>query len=333
MKSRIGFYFLCCLLGTVVGMTSCVEDNTTVIEKPQVTPTPDPTPDDPKTDETTPELPEIPQISYSEIISGAHKITGQDQIWHVGVQIDMYKPLNGNKVTAKDLTLCIDNQKIDTQLWSDTINFTLDMKNYGVGDHVMTFSTVLSCQGYKDTEYTFSDYDFYVFKEAPKQGIVLSLVSNDIYKEFEDVINGQHIYHAIGSHGMHSTSNADGTIDWNIEYAYEKYEDVIKGTYVPIILHAPEKNDTINVHATLAIDPDKTNYDAEIDDVLVYWGTKQSTPSMEYSFPYCEMNDINFIYVRYHVKGNKDGKEFSMDRYFDEAFYLKKQPLAEWANP
>lgn len=247
----------------------------------------------------------------------------------------MYKPLNENNVTAKDLTLCIDNQKIDTQLWIDTINFTLDMKNYGVGDHVMTFSTVLSCQGYKDTEYTFSDYDFYVFKEAPKQGVVVSLEANGFSKVYEHVCSDKtYIRSEVGCEGMNSTSNADGSIDWSIGYSCkEEIHICANGTEVPIILRAPEKNDTINVHATLAIDPDKTNYDAEIDDALVYWGTKQSTPSMEYSFPYCEMNDINFIYVRYHVKGKKDGKEFSMDRYFDEAFYLKKQPLAEWANP
>lgn len=323
MKTLFSQIICGCLFAAAISLSACDNDKDVIEEKP-IVPTPEPEPEV--------NLPEISGFGYT-IGYGGNDVTGQDVDYSMPFHIAFSPKLADKALTAKEVSIYIDGTIIATKPWAEDICFVENMKNYSVGEHTVSVSSLLSCEGYKDTMYTFGEtFSFYVFNEAPKHHIMLNLKSNHIeYGEiYTDPISGITIDSRGVCQGINSTSDADDSIVWasgeHIVYG-GIYTDPISGITVDTSGKCPADDDIITFQASLVFDTNATNFDAEIDCVDIRWGSRDAEPSMTYSVPYKDMNDIDYIYVVYQVKGKKDGKEFSDNNYYEKTIYLIKSEL------
>lgn len=314
-----------CCFSAVIGLTACGDDEDELTQKePVVNPIPDPEP------EVT--LPEITGFGHA-IAFGGNSITGQDASYAIPLEVLFSPTLDGKTLTVKDVTIYIDGKEVDSQPWAELVTFKENMKDYAVGDHKLTVSSTLSCEGYKDTKYTFGEeFSFYVSNEAPKHRVMLKLVQDHIQygEEYTDPISGITTSTSGVVQGSSHTSEADDYIVWSIGERVihgGTYTDPISGITVDLTDTIPGNDDLVTFRASLIIDPESTNFEAEIDRFGVRWGSRDTAPSMSYSVPYKNMNDIDYIYVVYTLKGKKDGREFVDNEYHEKTFYLKKSDL------
>lgn len=323
MKTLFSRIICGCLFAAIIGLTACDNDKDVIEEKP-VVPTPEPEPEV--------VLPDISGFGYT-IGYGGNDITGQDVDYSMPFHITFSSTLAGKTLTAKEVSIYIDGTVVATKPWAEDISFVESMKNYSVGEHTLSVSSLLSCEGYQDTKYTFGEtFSFYVFNEVPKHRVMLNLKSESIEygEEYTDPVSGITVDSRGVCQGIDSTSDANDSIVWksgeHIEYG-GNYTDPISGITVEIGGKCPAADDIITFHASLIFDTNATNFDAEVDCVGIRWGSRDAEPSMTYSVPYKDMNDIDYIYVVYQVKGKKDGKEFSDNNFYEKTFYLIKSEL------
>lgn len=316
--------FFCCLFAATMVFAACTNDDENVNKEEPVVPTPDPEPEK--------ELPEISGFAYI-IGCGANSVTGQDVDYSIPLHIELSPTLAGKTLTTKDVTIYIDGKAVATKPWAKEVSFIESMKNYSVGEHTLSVSSALSCEGYKDTTYVFDEtFSFYVFSEAPKHRVMLHLETDShLYGEIiTDPRTGAEIDGTFILPGSDCSSDVNDSIVWSCGGGVKHggtITDPRTGGEIDVTRNYPDMEDIINFHASLLFDEKATNFDAEIESVAIRWGAKDSEPSMDYSIPYKDMNNIDYIHVVYKIKGKKDGKEFSDNIYYEKTFYLSKSDL------